>query len=353
VKFGQFFLLEQFAGRTDAEVYRDSLEQVQLADELGYHTAWLAEHRFSPYGILPDTLLFGGAVAATTQRIRIGTAVIVLPFHHPILLAEQIAMLDVMSNGRFDFGAGRGYQAQEYRSFDMDMDESRERFEETLEIIKGLWTTDNYSYKGKYFTVNDATLSPKPIQQPFPPIHMAVMRTPSSFKFAMEHNYSFLLGNPYAVDPGFIEAQETYKQLMVESGHQDIIDDSWALAKCFVHEDDEQAVNITEASWDSYVANLVKHGTPRRSDGSISKDYESHQDFGAALQGMAKTDPRENPSIIVGDPKRCRDRVAELQASGIPNLILWFNNGGGIPQAEVLKSMELFAKEIIPEFTDD
>jgi alkanesulfonate monooxygenase SsuD/methylene tetrahydromethanopterin reductase-like flavin-dependent oxidoreductase (luciferase family) len=147
VKFGQFFLLEQFTGRTESEVYRDSLEQIQVADELGYHTAWLAEHRFSPYGIMPDTLLFGAAVAATTTRIRIGTAVVVLPFHHPILIAEQTAMLDVLSNGRFDFGVGRGYQAQEFRSFNIDMDESRERFEETLNIIQGLWATDNFSYQ--------------------------------------------------------------------------------------------------------------------------------------------------------------------------------------------------------------
>ncbi len=202
MKFGQFFLLEQFAGRSESEAYQDSLEQIQVADELGYHAAWLAEHRFSPYGIMPDTLLFGAAVAATTQRIRIGTAVVVLPFHHPILIAEQTAMLDVLSNGRFDFGAGRGYQAQEYRSFNIDMDESRERFEETLTIIKGLWATDNYSYQGKYFTVNDATLKPKPVQRPQPPIYMAVMRTPSSFQYALDHDYNILMGNPYASDPG-------------------------------------------------------------------------------------------------------------------------------------------------------
>ncbi len=350
MKFGQFFLFEQFEGRTDTEIYRDSLEQTQVADELGYDTAWLAEHRFSPYGILPDTMQFGAAVAATTQRIRIGTAVIVLPFHHPINLAEQIAMLDVMSNGRVDLGVGRGYQAQEYRSFNIDMDESRARFEETLEVMKGLWTTDNYSHHGQFFTINDATLKPKPVQKPYPPIHMAVMRTPSSFKYALDNDYSFLLGNPYAHDPGIIEALDTYNRMMAEMGHMDVVNDSWALAKCFTHEDDDEAVRITEASWASYVRNLVEHGTPVRSDGTLSKDYQSHSDFGKALEGVMPMDPRDNPSVIVGNPKRCRERIAEMKASGIPNLILWFNNGGGIPQAEVLKSMELFAKEVMPEF---
>jgi len=227
MKFGQFFLLEKYPGRSASEVYRDSLEQVQRADELGYHTAWLAEHRFSPYGILPDCIVFGAAIAATTERIRIGQAVMVLPFHHPINLAEQIAMLDVMSNGRVDLGVGRGYQAQEYRAFDMDMDESRARFEECLEIMKGLWTTDNFSYHGKFFNVVNATLEPKPVQKPYPRIHMAVMRTPSSFEFALENDYSFLMGNPYAADPGVVEAMETYNKIISERGHIDRIDDSW------------------------------------------------------------------------------------------------------------------------------
>ncbi len=100
------------------------------------------------------------------------------------------------------------------------------------------------------------------------------------------------------------------------------------------------------------LASVLAHGTPVRADGTLSKDYESHSDHGKALQEVfrASTDPRDNPSIIVGNPKRCRERIAEMKAAGIPNLIVWFNNGGGIPQAEVLKSMELFAKEVMPEF---
>ena len=152
------------------------------------------------------------------------TAVVVLPFHHPILIAEQTARLDVLSNGRFDFGARRGYQAQEYRSFTIDMDESRERFEETLTIIKGLWATDNYSYQGKYFTVNDATLKPKPVPRPQPPIYMAVMRTPSSFQYALDHDYNILMSNPYASDPGVAEALATYNELKTERGGGKTVD---------------------------------------------------------------------------------------------------------------------------------
>ncbi len=353
MKFGQFFLLERYPGRTATEVYRDSLEQVQRADELGYHTAWLAEHHFSPYGILHDCMVFGAAIAATTERIRIGQAVIVLPFHHPINLAEQIAMLDVMSNGRVDLGVGRGYQALEYRAFDMDMDESRARFEECLEIMKGLWTTDHFSYQGKFFNVGDATLGTKPVQKPYPQIHMAVMRTPSSFEFALENDYNFLMGNPYAADPGVVEAMETYNKIQTERGHIDRINDSWALAKCFVHEDDDQAVEIPRESWRYYSESVLEHGTPKRSDGTLSKDYQAHQDHGKKLADSVQLDPRELPSVICGNPERAKKRIADMHASGVQNIILTFNQGGGIPQAEVLKSMELFAKEVMPEFADE
>jgi alkanesulfonate monooxygenase SsuD/methylene tetrahydromethanopterin reductase-like flavin-dependent oxidoreductase (luciferase family) len=353
MKFGQFFLLEKYPGRSDSEVYRDSLEQVQVADKLGYHTAWLAEHRFSQYGILPDCVVFGAAIAATTERIRIGQAVMVLPFHHPINLAEQIAMLDVMSNGRLDVGVGRGYQALEYSAFDMDMDESRARFEESLEIMKGLWTTDNFSYQGKFFNVVNATLQPRPVQKPYPKIHVAVMRTPSSFEFALDNDYSFLIGNPYAADPGLAEAMETYNRIMAERGHVDKINDSWALVKCFVHEDDDKAVEIPKESWRVYSESVLKHGTPKRADGSLSKDYLSYGDHGKALSESAKLDPREVSSVICGNPERAKKRIAEMHASGIQNIILIFNQGGGIPQAEVLKSMELFAKEVMPEFVDE
>ena len=150
MKFGLFFLLEKFSGASDSEVYQKSLEQVQAAEDMGYHSVWLAEHRFSPYGIMPDTTVFGAAVAAATKRIRIGTAVVVLPFHNPIRLAEQVAMLDVISNGRYEFGVGRGYQAKEYGGFGISMDESRSRFEEVLDICAGLWTQDNFSFQGKH-----------------------------------------------------------------------------------------------------------------------------------------------------------------------------------------------------------
>jgi alkanesulfonate monooxygenase SsuD/methylene tetrahydromethanopterin reductase-like flavin-dependent oxidoreductase (luciferase family) len=177
------------------------------------------------------------------------------------------------------------------------------------------------------------------------------MRTPSSFQYALDNHYNILMGNPYSANPGVAEALATYNQLKTEISQLEAVD-IWALAHCFVHKDDDMAVEIPRVSWESAINSLVTYGTPRRADGTISKDYASHRDFGEEFANRPKTDPRNKYAMIVGDPKRCRTQIAELQAAGVPNLILWFNNGGGIPQAEVLKSMELFAAEVMPEFAD-
>ena len=137
-----------------------------------------------------------GAVAARTQRIRIGTAVIVLPLHNPILLAEETAMLDVISGGRFNFGIGAGYQAQEFEGVGVNMDESRSRFQESIDVIIKAWTEERLTFHGDYTDVNDLWVLPKPLQQPHPPIYQAVSTSPESIDFAASRNIQVIAGGP-------------------------------------------------------------------------------------------------------------------------------------------------------------
>ena len=212
MRFGLFFLLEKPEHGDDAGVYRNTIEQIRVADELGYDSIWLAEHRFTRYGIAPDTLVLAAAAATITQHVRIGTAVIVLPFHNPILLAEQVAMVDQLSGGRFDFGTGRGYQAGEFRGLGVPMDESRARYEEVMDICVGLWTQDHFSYHGRHYTVDDVTIEPKPVQKPHPPVWVTAMRTPETFEYAAARGSGIISGNPYRADPAFREAYQVYQQ---------------------------------------------------------------------------------------------------------------------------------------------
>ena len=140
-------LLSLREGQSHAQVYANTLDECRLAEELGFHTVWLAEHHFSPYGIAPSLPVLAAAVARETRRVRIGTAVVVAPFAHPLRIAEECAMVDILSGGRLDFGIGRGYQPAEFRGLGISMDKTRERFDESLELIRRAWMDERCTFE--------------------------------------------------------------------------------------------------------------------------------------------------------------------------------------------------------------
>jgi alkanesulfonate monooxygenase SsuD/methylene tetrahydromethanopterin reductase-like flavin-dependent oxidoreductase (luciferase family) len=170
MKFGLFYQLPCADGDSPAQRYRDTLDQIRLGDELGFDNAWFAELHFnSRFSITPSPLMLAAAAAETTQRIRLGVAVNLLPLHNPIRLAEDIATLDVLSGGRAEFGIGRGAMPTHFEGFHVPIEESRERFLEALEFIVQAWTNEHMSYDGRYFQARDLTLAPRPVQSPPPP----------------------------------------------------------------------------------------------------------------------------------------------------------------------------------------
>lgn len=352
MRFGLFFLLEKPENGNDAEVYANTVEQIRLADELGYDYIWLAEHRFTRYGIAPDVLVLAAAAAAVTRRVRIGTAVIVLPFHNPILLAEQVAMVDVLSGGRFEFGAGRGYQAGEFKGLGIPMEESRSRFEEVMDICIGLWTNERFSYEGKHYRVEDVSLEPRPIQKPHPPVWVTAMLTPSTFAYAAERGYGIISGNPYQADPEFHQAYRVYQETLEQIGKPELARNFWALAPAFVHREAEKALEIPRESALSYQEAFVRYGTPRQGDGSLPEGYER---YGAGWDGARGAigyldTVVQSPNFLIGDVEQVRRRLGENAKLGMNDFILWMNRGGAIPQKQVLASMELFAREVMPDF---
>ena len=146
MQFGIFTIVPWHESLTAAQALHDSLEQIELADQLGLDEVWLGEHRFSRHGLLSGFFSFAGHVAARTTRLRIGTAVVVLPLHNPILMAEELAMLDVLSGGRLEVGIGSGYQRQEFDGVGVDMEESRARFREATDVIQRAWTEERLTF---------------------------------------------------------------------------------------------------------------------------------------------------------------------------------------------------------------
>jgi len=297
-------------------------------------------------------LVLAAAAATVTQHIRIGTAVIVLPFHDPILLAEQVAMVDQLSGGRFDFGTGRGYQAGEFRGLGIPMAESRSRYEEVMDICVGLWTQDHFSYQGKHYTIDDVTIEPKPVQKPHPPIWVTAMLTPATFHYAAERGYGIISGNPYQADPQFHDAYMVYRETLAKMGKPELAKNFWALAPSFVHADNDRAIEIPRESALPYQEAFEKYGTPRQKDGSLPETYDLYGEGwdGARSIGYAAT--VQSPNFLLGSPEEVKKRLETNRSTGMNDFILWMNRGGAIAQTDVLASMELFARDVMPAFRD-
>src|SRR5215831_6049325 len=168
----------QFFGWADRRiplesVYERAIERFQIMDATGYDAVWLAEHHFSGYSVCPSVHMMATLAAAKTRRLRIGTAVSLAPFYHPLRLAEEIALLDVLSGGRVNWGAGRGFSRMEFDAFGVPIEESAARFRACVEVAVSAWTNDKVSHHGGYFQVEAVEVLPKPLQTPQPPTWMA------------------------------------------------------------------------------------------------------------------------------------------------------------------------------------
>src|SRR5262249_48348047 len=219
MKFGLFYQLPCAPTQNEVTRYHETIEQIVYADELGFDTAWLAELHFNrPFSIMPSPLILATAIAQRTKRIRLGTAVALLSLQHPLRAAEDAATVDILSQGRLEFGVGRGTIPLHFQGFNISRDESRERFEEALTIIEQAWTQETCAFDGKYFHVPETAVVPKPWQKPHPPLRIAA-NSPETAAFAGEHGYPVFVASP--INPGakLVEQVALYRQTFRTAGH--------------------------------------------------------------------------------------------------------------------------------------
>src|SRR5919204_2978062 len=188
MRFGTFHLLGSPEMAPAGRRFDETIEQIVLAEELGFDSIWIAEHHFSNYGYSANPLLLIAKASAVTSRIRFSQAVLVTPFWHPLRLAEDIAITDLLTHGRLDIGLGRGYQPMEFRGFEASLESSRALFAEQLALMRKAWTESDFTFEGQFYKLTSPiTVLPKPIQQPHPPIWMAV-QTDTSLEWAARHD---------------------------------------------------------------------------------------------------------------------------------------------------------------------
>jgi alkanesulfonate monooxygenase SsuD/methylene tetrahydromethanopterin reductase-like flavin-dependent oxidoreductase (luciferase family) len=201
-----------------ATVYARALERIEMMDKTGYDAVWLAEHHFTTFSVCPSVHMMGMLAAARTRRLRIGTAVSLAAFYHPLRLAEEVALLDVLSGGRVNWGAGRGFDRTEFENFGVAPEESVARFRETVEIVLRAWTEDRLEFSGQHFRYADVEVLPKPLQKPHPPTWLATTSDPS-VEWAAEQGFSILM-DPHSSHAEIARKQRLYAERLAAAGHR-------------------------------------------------------------------------------------------------------------------------------------
>jgi len=357
VKFGLFHIVPWHESRTQEQSLRDALEQIELADQAGIDEVWLGEHRFSRHGLLSGIFSFLGAVAARTKHVRIGTAVVVLPLHNPILVAEEMAMIDVLSGGRLNFGIGAGYQRQEFDGIGVDIEESRERFYEAVDVIVKAWTTESLTYHGKYTNVDELMVMPKPLQKPHPPLFQAVSTSPASVEFAAKHQIQVIAGGPTDIMGQAPQVIRRWREKMDEFGHEHKHLDPPMSKGIYVAPTMEEA-EADSADLMDFSSRILRSigpggtpiGMPVDKDGNLPKGYEHWAD---RQQDRERRDDPGDAGLppLRGTPEVVIERLKQLQEHGINHI---FGSFGfpGLPQEKVLRSIEMFATQVMPHFQE-
>jgi alkanesulfonate monooxygenase SsuD/methylene tetrahydromethanopterin reductase-like flavin-dependent oxidoreductase (luciferase family) len=324
-----------FVMGTKSGSYHDILDQMQAAEELGYDAVVLAERHFRHSELLsPSPFCLAAAIAARTKRIRIGLAARILTLDHPLRIAEDAATLDVLSGGRLDFGATRASLDEEcHNVFRSPIDESRSRFQEALEIIVGAWTQDRFSYPGRHYCIPEVSVFPRPIQKPHPPISLVTV-SPESLKFAAGRHYSAIIGATRFL-PELQEAVLSYRNAYAAAGLNGSRGGLCINRFIYVSDTDEHARREIEAP---FLAFIEERAPDLRR--VLVRKYGSAERF--------SFERFREDFCIFGSPDTVATRIGQLQAGlGMTNLLCTLNFVT-LEHALCLRSMELFAREVMP-----
>ncbi|MEW6775381.1 MAG: LLM class flavin-dependent oxidoreductase [Bdellovibrionota bacterium] len=344
LNFGHLHLFESATNKSEKQMFDENFEMVKHAEDCGFDSFWGVEHHFTDYGVMPSAPIVLAAAAEKTKRIRLGTGVVVLPLNHPVRVAEEMAVVDVLSGGRVDFGVGRGYQPKEFRGFNIDQSKSREMFKECLDIIELAWTGKPFSYPGKFYNVPEMTVRPQPLQRPHPPIWMAAL-SQDTYRMVGErgHNLLFFMFSPAGVDlQGYAEGLKKKGKTFADTR-------IGGLSLVYVADTKEQAEKEFKdpALW--YFRTFSGLVAPPKGEAAV-KTYEIYtalRDFTASAQFE---NIRNLDGVIVGDPEFVKEKIARVTAKyGVTDLLCW-TRLGGLDHAKCMHSAELLAKHVLPYF---
>jgi len=342
------FIEELRPGVGEADAFRESFETVDAAETLGFDCVWLGEIHFNPArSVLSSPIAMASAIAARTRRIRVGTAVQVLPLNHPLRIAEDIATVDHLSEGRFEFGIGRSGAPRAYDVLGIPYGESQARFREALAIIKEAWKGQPFSYAGTFYRFENATVAPRPYQKPHPPIRMAA-NTPATFSLVGELGLALFAGLRDLDIPELKECLQLYRRAWREAGH---------LGQSSVYLRIPVYAGLTETGALEEPRESITAFFRRQAD--LMKTSVGRAGAGPADRRAAKAErlgqlPYEEvlrTRVAFGTAAQLIERLTELRDDlGLDGIVVEPNPAGLIPMELAARSLRIVARDVMPAF---
>ena len=360
MKFGMLYELQipkPWHPKSEQNVFWEAMEQIVLAEELEFDYIWIVEHHFLTefaHSCSPEVFL--AAVSQRTSRIRLGHGVVLLPVNHPLRVAEYVATLDIMSNGRVDFGTGRSGTPYQLNPFGVDIKDTRGMWEESIRIIPRMWTEEVFSHKGTYYDIPAREVIPKPVQKPHPPIWVACTQM-ETFKLAGEFGIGalcFTIGNPGELQNRIRTYRECIQNAEPVGKFVNNQVSAFTIAYCDENNQKGREIGGQAGLW--YFNNSrTRHAADWAGvdPDSVPEDYRYHvaRDKYEAERRVDSTaeDLIDNGSFCAGDPDACIRIAERYESFGIDQLMPIFQ-AGGIPHEKVMQSIRLFGKHVIPHF---
>ena len=350
MKFSLFYQLPCADDQSDVTRYEETIQQIQHGDALGFNCAWLAElHFYKPFSIMSSPLIVATAIAQKTTHIRLGIAVNLLPLWHPLRSAEDGATVDILSQGRLEFGVGRGAIPLHFAGFNASREESRERFEESLDVIKKAWTTESFSHQGKFYQIPETSVVPKPFQKPHPPLRVAA-NSPETAVFAGHEHYPMFVASVTNPLPRMYDQVDRYREAWANSTASNGETGPDVSTMFFMRPGDNlaQVRQDIEPSLRNYfqsVSGMVRAAADAQSG---SESYRYLKEVQNNVESITFEIMHQNMAVF-GSPQECIERITQLHSRlGMNELICWFNPGGKVPHEKVLAAMSRFATEVAP-----
>ena len=343
MEFAIFDEVNNIDSLTPAEVYEAHLRQVELAERLGYHSYWFAEHHFHDHRIAPSPNLLLAAAAQRTSSILLGNMVNVLPFHNPLRLAEECAMLDHLTHGRLQVGIGRGVQPGEFKGYAVDMGKSREMFQESVAMLKQAWTETASDAEGEYWRYQNVTLMPPVRQTPHPPLWFTGLSKESA-EWAGEQ------GLPFA--SAFLSVEESQE---LGDIYRDCYRPSaqWAepIYAVMRHIYVSETMDAARAEVGDVYDRLFHHwlNIALTSLKGVPASYASYPSRHARLGAMKLDELLAEKIIFFGGPDDVAAGLDDLRERGVDMFFLWFSPQG-VPPELAEKCLTQFAAEVMPRF---